>query len=190
MCPAVPNATHLVNEDEPFLLAIWPQPSTVTDYFALFQNSKLIGLLDFYLLEFLACALFVPMFLAIYIAIRRANESYMALALTLALVFMHGGSLVSPISLEVDDERRLGLLGTNLAAVRESLKNMDGSLTQLVHVGGVAKWVFKHPTIGDALATIVAEDPELLDIYLAGTSTERLCTRSRVAKSSTRWLKS
>lgn len=92
----------------------------------------------------------------------------------LALIFMHGGSLVSPISLEVDDEKALELLGTSLAAVRESLKNMGGTLTQLVYVGGIPKWVFKHPTIGDALATIVAEDPELLDIYLAGTSTERL----------------
>lgn len=66
-------------------ITIWPLPSTVTDYFALFQNKKLIGLLDFSLIEFVAYVLFIPMFLAIYVAIKKANESYMTLALTLAM---------------------------------------------------------------------------------------------------------
>jgi hypothetical protein len=70
---------------EIIVFTIWPQPNTVTNYFVLFQNSKLIGLLDFYLLEFFTYALFVPIFFAIYVAIRRANESYTALALTLAI---------------------------------------------------------------------------------------------------------
>ncbi|MFX0200938.1 MAG: DUF4386 family protein [Candidatus Hodarchaeota archaeon] len=70
---------------EIIVFAIWPLPDTVTDYFALFQTSKLIGLIDFYLLEFLAYALFIPMFLAIYVAIRRTDESFMALGLTLAI---------------------------------------------------------------------------------------------------------
>lgn len=88
---------------EIIIFTIWPLPSTVTDYFALFQTSKLIGLLDFYLLEFLAYALFVPMFLAIYVAIRRANESYIALALTLAItgvaVFLATNNPFSMLSL-------------------------------------------------------------------------------------------
>lgn len=70
---------------EIIIFTIWPQPSTVTDYFALFQTSRLIGLLDFYFIEFLAYVLFIPMFLAIYVAIRRANKSCMALALLLAI---------------------------------------------------------------------------------------------------------
>jgi hypothetical protein len=92
----------------------------------------------------------------------------------LALIFMHGGSLSSPILLEANDKEKLRMLSTNLAAVRASLKNLNGSVTQLVYIGGTARWIYKHPTMGDALATIVAEDPELLDIYLTGTSTERL----------------
>ena len=71
---------------EIIVFTVWPLPSTVTGYFTLFQSNRLIGLLDFYLLEFLAYALFVPMFLAIYVALRRANESYMALATTLAII--------------------------------------------------------------------------------------------------------
>ena len=65
---------------EIIVFIIWPLPSTVTGYFTLFQSNRLIGLLDFYLLEFLAYALFVPVFLAISVALRRANESYIALA--------------------------------------------------------------------------------------------------------------
>lgn len=88
---------------EIIVFTVWPQPTTVTDYFALFQTSRLIGLLDFYLLEILAYALFVPMFLAIYVAIRRANESYMALALTLAItgiaVFLATNNPFSMLSL-------------------------------------------------------------------------------------------
>ena len=40
--------------------------------------------------------------------------------------------------------------------------------------GGRYVWSFKHPTIRDAFASLVAEDPELLDIYLAGTPPEKL----------------
>jgi hypothetical protein len=88
---------------EIIVFTIWPQPNTVTNYFVLFQNSKLIGLLDFYLLEFFTYALFVPIFLAIYVAIRRANESYTALALTLAItgvaVFLATNNPFSMLSL-------------------------------------------------------------------------------------------
>ncbi len=88
---------------EIIVFTIWPQPNTVTNYFVLFQNSKLIGLFSFYLLEFFAYALFVPIFLAIYVAIRRANESYMALALTLAItgvaVFLATNNPFSMLSL-------------------------------------------------------------------------------------------
>ena len=92
----------------------------------------------------------------------------------LALIFVRGGSVDSPISLGAEDEKAVELLGSSIAAVRDALGNMGGSLTKLIRVSGMARWVFRHPTIGDALAMIVAEDPELLDIYLAGASTEKL----------------
>jgi hypothetical protein len=61
-----------------------PLPGTAIDYFRLLQGNRLIGLVDLYLLETLAYILYVPLFLALYLALRRANESYMALALALA----------------------------------------------------------------------------------------------------------
>jgi hypothetical protein len=71
---------------EIIVFTAYPLPSTVIDYFTLFQTNRLLGLLDLYLLEILAYALYVPMFLALYVALRRANESYMALATTLAII--------------------------------------------------------------------------------------------------------
>ena len=71
---------------EIIVMTAYPLPSTVIGYFTLFQSNRLIGLLDLYLLEIPVYALFVPMFLALYAALRRTNESYMALATTLAII--------------------------------------------------------------------------------------------------------
>ncbi len=71
---------------EIIIWAVWPQPNTVMDYFTLLQTNKLIGLIDFYLLEYIAYVLFLPMFLALYVALRRINESYMLIAISLAIL--------------------------------------------------------------------------------------------------------
>jgi hypothetical protein len=69
---------------EIIIFIAYPLPSTAIDYFRRFQSNRLIGLVDLYLLETLAYILYVPLFLALYLALRRANESYMALAVALA----------------------------------------------------------------------------------------------------------
>jgi len=71
---------------EIIVFTIWPQPTTAIGKFTLLERNKLIGLIDFYLLEFIAYILFIPMFFAIYVALKRFNESYMALAIILAIV--------------------------------------------------------------------------------------------------------
>lgn len=71
---------------EIIVFTFWPQPSTVLGYFTLFQSNKLIGLLDFYLLEIPAYIFFIPIFLAVYVAIRQKNESYTSLAMILVTV--------------------------------------------------------------------------------------------------------
>ncbi len=73
---------------EIIVFTAYPLPGTVIGYFTLFSSDRLIGLLDFYLLEISTYALFVPMFLALYVALRRASESRMAIALTFALLGM------------------------------------------------------------------------------------------------------
>lgn len=64
----------------------WPPPSTVIGWFTLFQNNRLLGLLDMDLLLIVDQVLMVLVLLALYAALKRFSESFMAIALTLALV--------------------------------------------------------------------------------------------------------
>lgn len=95
-------------------------------------------------------------------------------AAAVALVFMHGGQLPSPI--EVDDRITLitELLGVAAADIRIALDSLRGSLVLLVETPDGPRWTFKHPTIGDAYASLVADSPELTEIYLRGAKLERL----------------
>jgi hypothetical protein len=63
-----------------------PPPETVIEYFALFQSNRLLGLLGMDLLYLLGNVVAIPMYLAFYIALRRASESAMLIATTLGLV--------------------------------------------------------------------------------------------------------
>jgi len=69
-----------------FIFITYPPPSTVIDYFTLFQNNKILGLLDLDLLLTVNNLLLILIYLALYAALRRANESFMAIALTIGLV--------------------------------------------------------------------------------------------------------
>jgi len=92
----------------------------------------------------------------------------------LALVFMRGGLLASPVKMNPDEEHAITLLGGSMADVRNSLNALEGSLLLQSLQGGSYFWRFKHPTIRDAFAAIVAEDRELMDIYLTGTPVNKL----------------
>jgi hypothetical protein len=94
----------------------------------------------------------------------------------IALVFMRGGSLRSPIELGPDDENSIGLLGASASDVRKAVGALEGSLLICVQAQGAQWWRAKHPTILDAFAGLVAEDRELMDIYFIGTSVPQLIT--------------
>lgn len=102
----------------------------------------------------------------------------------IALVFMRGGWLPSPVSLRSEEETAIDLLGANGGAIRPALGALDGSLLIQVQQKGQYGWRAKHPTILDAFAALVADDRELMDIYLAGTPVRQLlsevtCGRAR-----------
>ena len=63
-----------------------PPPTTATGYFALFQTNALLGLLALDLLLVIGVVVSIPMTLALYVTLRRAGESFMAIALALSLV--------------------------------------------------------------------------------------------------------
>jgi hypothetical protein len=69
-----------------FIFIAYPPPSTVIDYFTLFQNNKILGLLDLDLLLTANNVLLILIYLALYAALRRANESFMVIALTFGLI--------------------------------------------------------------------------------------------------------
>ena len=63
-----------------------PPPQTVQEYFALFPHNRLLGLLDLDLLLIVDNLLSIPLYLALYIALRRKNESFAMLGTLLGLM--------------------------------------------------------------------------------------------------------
>lgn len=63
-----------------------PQPQSVLEWFELFQQSPLIGLLSFELLFILNAIIGLATTLALYVTLREVNPSWMALALVFSLV--------------------------------------------------------------------------------------------------------
>ena len=78
--------TLLLIEMIAYITTSAPSLADTAGWFSLFHNNRFIGLLDFGILELYALVLFVPMFLALYVVLRRASESYMAIAAILAFV--------------------------------------------------------------------------------------------------------
>jgi hypothetical protein len=65
---------------------VWPPPSSVIGWFALFQDNAFVGLLDMDLLLIVDYLLLMGVFSALWACLRRANESLLAIALILQLV--------------------------------------------------------------------------------------------------------
>jgi len=64
----------------------WGQPESALGWFNLFESNKLAGLLAFELLLVVSTTLGIATTLALYVALRRVNESLMAIAVVLGLV--------------------------------------------------------------------------------------------------------
>ena len=92
----------------------------------------------------------------------------------LALIYMRNNILSSPIRLTNPETEAIARIGGDIAGCVDALNSLEESFVQRVSAGGDAFWQFRHPTIGDAFATSVAVNPELLEIYLLGISTEKL----------------
>lgn len=69
-----------------FIYISFPPPTTVIGYFTLFQNNWIIGLLDMDFLYLIDSALLIIVYLALYIALKKTNKSFMTIALALGLV--------------------------------------------------------------------------------------------------------
>jgi hypothetical protein len=92
----------------------------------------------------------------------------------LALIYMRNDRLESPIELQESETEAILRLGSDLGGCVAALENLNSSLVQYMHASGDSIWRFKHPTIGDAYAALLAQNPELLGIYVQGSTTEKL----------------
>ena len=92
----------------------------------------------------------------------------------LALIFLRRGRLQSPIELLPSEEQAIRRLGSDSAAVSSAVKALEGSFVRLSHIDGDTFWQFRHPTIGDAYASVLAENPEHLAILIAGSDPDKL----------------
>jgi len=92
----------------------------------------------------------------------------------LALVFMRGGALPSPLKMTDDEEQAVTRLGGSTGDVIKGLESLKGSLLLNSLKEGSYSWRFKHPTVRDAFAAIVASNQDLMDIYLTGAPLEKI----------------
>ena len=70
------------------VFVIWPQPATIEGAFALFQRNWLIGLLDYDLLGMIIYVIIIPTILALYLLLKRSNQSWAAVGGVLSFIGM------------------------------------------------------------------------------------------------------
>lgn len=95
----------------------------------------------------------------------------------LALIYMSAGRLASPVAIGQREREAIDRIGGTQSGVLRALNSLKGSLVQCVREDGDQYWIFKHPTIGDAFADVVASDVELMNIYLIGADLESLTSQ-------------
>ncbi len=92
-----------------------------------------------------------------------------------ALIFLHGeGGVLSPIGQHPSLVMVTRLLGVQPGAVAKAMEYLNDSLTRRICAGDGDRWVFRHPTVADAFAEIVARSPEWVEFYVHGAKTDRL----------------
>ncbi|MGZ3599715.1 MAG: hypothetical protein ACXWQR_13490 [Ktedonobacterales bacterium] len=69
-----------------FVFLVWPPPTTVAGWFALLQRNGFLGLLELDLLLVASYILLIPVYIALFVALRRVSQSLMAIALAFNLV--------------------------------------------------------------------------------------------------------
>jgi hypothetical protein len=64
----------------------YPPPDTISGWFELFQSNPLVAILDFWGLEIPMYLMFIWVFLALYVLLRKTNQSLMTIALICAII--------------------------------------------------------------------------------------------------------
>lgn len=92
-----------------------------------------------------------------------------------ALIFLNSQSGVpSPIVSSSALDMVTRLMGVQPADVARAMQHLSDSLTRLDSQEDGNRWMFRHPTVTDAFAGIVARSPELVELYVHGAKLDRL----------------
>lgn len=87
----------------------------------------------------------------------------------LTVLFSKSGHLDAPIVFDTGDRAILELIGTTpIDAVNAASALNESLIRRQIDPDGAASYVFAHPTIRDAVAAIMAANPDMVGIYLAG----------------------
>ena len=104
-----------------------------------------------------------------------------------ALIFLNSETGVpSPIGQNPALEMVTRLLGVQPAAIAKAIEHLNDSLTRRLSAEDGDRWVFRHPTVTDAFAEIVARSPELIELYVHGAKVDRLLREVVCAPSAAR----
>lgn len=92
-----------------------------------------------------------------------------------ALIFLNSQSGVpSPITETPALGMVMRLMGVSHAEIARAMQHLNDSVTRLASELDGDRWVFRHPTVTDAFATLVARSPELIEMYVHGARLDRL----------------
>ncbi len=78
-----------------YVFVISPPPTTIEKWFTLFHQDGFLGLLDLDLLLVASYVVMIPLYLALYVALRRISQPFMAIALAFDLV---GAALIIAVN--------------------------------------------------------------------------------------------
>ena len=84
----------------------------------------------------------------------------------MVLILLHGNRLSSPIGEEALPASFKMSYGTNVAKIKSALEYMKDSLVKLDRFSGEAVWTVYHPSMLDALQTILSRSPEKIELFL------------------------
>lgn len=92
------------------------------------------------------------------------------------LVFLlaKGGLVHTPIDLDSADYSILLSIGTSLSDLRAGLSALKGTFVRFVDDERTPYWTYRHPTIHEAISTYVAQDPELVGLYIRGARIDQI----------------
>lgn len=93
----------------------------------------------------------------------------------LACLYLAGEELRAPIEFTDPLRDAITRLGATEASVLQAFGACDGTFLQLSQTpGGDPVWRFRHPTIREGFAAVVAQDPNMVTVFLDGLSDEEL----------------